>query len=172
MREGERQVSHADPRVPSDRSRDSAQLSLRRHVRWSGKRSGNEHFCLSERPSHFSKSALRADIVIHCLREPRGQDAKRIVIIWRWQDGRSFEQLAGCRASQNHRSNAACTWAAAVKAAAPVGGSRRGRQNVPKQPVASGCRQVKGLQEKFSKTYTLCYFCIEKERKVNFSFCV
>ena len=124
-------VGHAGARVPSDRSRDSAQLSLRRHVRWSGKRSGNEHFCLSERPSHFSKSALRADIVIHCLREPRGQDAKRIVIIWRWKDGRSFEQLAGCRASQNHRSNAACTRAAAVKAAAPVGGSRRGRQNVP-----------------------------------------
>ena len=57
-------MGHAGARVPSDRSRDSAQLSLRRHVRRSGKRSGNEHFCLSERPSHFSKSALRADIVI------------------------------------------------------------------------------------------------------------
>ena len=31
----------------------------------------NEHFCLSERPSHFSKSALRAEITVHCLRQTR-----------------------------------------------------------------------------------------------------
>ena len=27
----------------------------------------NRHFCLSERPSHFSKGALRADIMAYCL---------------------------------------------------------------------------------------------------------
>ena len=31
----------------------------------------NKHFRLSERPSHFSKSALRAEITVHCLRQPR-----------------------------------------------------------------------------------------------------
>ena len=42
------------------------------------------------------------------------------------------------------------------------GTSRRQQERPPEradeQPVASGCRQVKGLQEKFSKTYILCYF--------------
>ena len=31
----------------------------------------NKHFRLSERPSHFSKSALRAEITVHCLRQTR-----------------------------------------------------------------------------------------------------
>ena len=40
-------------------------------MRRSKKRGRNADFRLSERPFHFSKSALRADITAHCLRQPR-----------------------------------------------------------------------------------------------------
>ena len=56
---------------PLDRSREEEQLCLRQHMRRSKKRGRNADFRLSERPFHFSKSALRADITAHCLRQPR-----------------------------------------------------------------------------------------------------
>ena len=58
-------------KVPINRSREEEQLCLRQLVRTSKRRAGNKHFSLSERPFHFSKSALRADITAHCLRQPR-----------------------------------------------------------------------------------------------------
>ena len=54
-----------------DRSREEEQLCLRQLVRTSKRRARIDDFRLSERPSHFSKSALRADITAHCLRQPR-----------------------------------------------------------------------------------------------------
>ena len=71
MSGGEWRSKWIEVKGPLDRSREEEQLCLRQLVRTSKRRARIDDFRLSERPSHFSKSALRADITAHCLRQPR-----------------------------------------------------------------------------------------------------
>ena len=64
----------------------------------------NRHFCLSERPSHFSKGALRADIMAYCLAataSDKAESGNRMYHCACLGQPSSAEQLRALRRVQN-----------------------------------------------------------------------
>ena len=90
-------------------------------MRRSEKRGGNEHFCHSRGPSHFSKSALRAGIKYDYACTNRAgsktppRRAGRIMIIQR-SDGTVVRAAGWPSGEPKDRSNASGTWAVAAEA--------------------------------------------------------